>query len=98
MGHLFHGRNSLSGPRKIMDLSEKVGQKVGWVYLIHARETPYYKIGASRDVEHRLHNLQSASPFALEVEHAVASSQPGRLEAALHAAFASRRVRGEWFE
>lgn len=57
-----------------------------------------YKIGQSENVNSRVDQLRTALPY--EVEHilTIPSADPAVLEASLHARYAERRVRGEWFD
>lgn len=72
------------------------GNDAGWAYAIADRDRHLVKIGTSRDVPRRLRALQTSSPHALEV---LWQGRGGpALEAHLHERFATRRVRGEWFD
>lgn len=66
------------------------------VYFIQAASGGPIKIGIATSVKTRLQGLQSGFPAPL----AVLAHKPGgeAEEARLHSAFASTRVRGEWFE
>jgi hypothetical protein len=73
--------------------------------LLHLRSTLYVigppgggvvKIGRSMDVASRLQALQGASPQPLTVLYAAPGA--GSAETAVHAHFAGRHVRGEWFD
>lgn len=66
-----------------------------WVYFVQAGEDGPIKVGYSNHVEGRLASLQTAHHAPLRVLLKV----PGglALEAALHAALAPHRLRGEWF-
>lgn len=66
----------------------------GSVYFI-ADEDGYIKIGHARNVLSRLASLQTASRQNLRLVATTSGSQAD--ERALHARFASDRVRGEWF-
>lgn len=67
----------------------------GFVYLMYAT-SGLYKIGASKDPERRRSDLDGM-PFSVTLSHAIASTDPFWLERVLHARFAHRHVRGEWF-
>lgn len=77
------------GPRKAKDTS-------GYVYLIQSA-TGYCKIGSSRSVPNRLKQLQCGNPERLTLVHQFFSANAQQDELALHARFADRRVRNEWF-
>lgn len=68
----------------------------GHVYLINAVGTSRYKIGFASDVNRRLLELQTNSPFNLEV--VVSMSGDIALERKLHKKYAENRRVGEWFE
>jgi hypothetical protein len=65
------------------------------IYLIHAEETEYYKIGVSYQVNNRLYDLQRANPHQLRLVKVVVGSMLE--EKRLFRKFQSCRVRGEWF-
>jgi hypothetical protein len=65
------------------------------IYLVHAPDLGLVKIGHSNDVQSRFCNLQTASPVELVLLASREGGQP--LEAAIHRALVSHRVRGEWF-
>lgn len=68
----------------------------GWAYAIADSKRRMVKIGTSRDVARRLRGLQTSSPLTLNL---IWQDRGGAaLEAHLHEAFSSRRVRGEWFD
>lgn len=69
----------------------------GFVYLLQADRTSYFKIGYSeRTTAGRIRQPQSGCPFELVVR----ATRPGDrgLERDLHIYFAKSRLRNEWFE
>lgn len=70
----------------------------GWVYLVRAGETDYYKIGrTSRLVEERVKDMQTSSPHTLKIVGRCACRDPKQTEALLHDAWEICQHRGEWF-
>ncbi|MFD6149456.1 GIY-YIG nuclease family protein [Streptomyces sp. NPDC060243] len=67
-----------------------------WAYAICDATATQVKIGRTRNVERRLQSLQTSHPATLRVLWR--GQGGGELEAHLHARFASRRIRGEWFD
>lgn len=70
-----------------------------FVYLMVDTTNGYFKIGISNDPEYREHTLQSEKPT---IEKLCAKEYPNRtiasaIESALHKAYESKRLRGEWF-
>lgn len=70
-----------------------------YVYLMIDTTNGFHKIGISNHPEYRERTLQSEKPT---IEKICAKRFPSRqiataIESALHATFASKRVRGEWF-
>lgn len=70
-----------------------------YVYLMIDTTNNFHKIGISNNPRYREHTLQSDKPT---IELLCAKEYPSRIiaesiEAALHKAFASKRIRGEWF-
>lgn len=74
----------------------------GFVYLIHMKNTSFYKIGMSLDPELRLKTLQTGNPHALSLAHTRAVSDMRSVELALHRQFERQRVMNpnvrEWFD
>ncbi len=62
--------------------------------LVHDR----VKIGCGRNVRVRLRDLQTASPYELDLVAVLKTSDLLHEEAKLHRCFARHRVHGEWFE
>ena len=70
-----------------------------YVYLMNDTTNNFYKIGISNNPKYREHTLQSDKPT---IELICAKEYPTRalaeaIESALHRAYASKRIRGEWF-
>ncbi|WP_329474275.1 GIY-YIG nuclease family protein (plasmid) [Streptomyces sp. NBC_01723] len=68
----------------------------GWAYAISDASGAHVKIGCSQNVARRLKVLQTGYPTALRVLWQGAGG--ASMEAHLHARFARRRIRGEWFD
>jgi len=71
-----------------------------WIYLIKDNRTGYYKIGKSNDPQKRLRKLKQQPtllplPHDFELVHAWEEEATKEFE--LHARYANKRVRGEWF-
>lgn len=70
---------------------------VGFVYLAHQDNTPYYKIGVSNNVERRLASLQTSSPSKIVLIKSIRTDRYEHYEGELHERFAASRLNGEWF-
>lgn len=86
--------------RMDMDGGELPAESACSVYLMHDTTNGFYKIGISNNPEYRERTLQSEKPT---IELIVAKEFPVRaiaeaFEAALHKTYASKRIRGEWFD
>lgn len=72
-----------------------------YLYLILCkadRDDGLYKIGIANDVESRLAQLQTGSPFELEIMECYEFGNSEIAERAIHQAYAKDRFRGEWFK
>jgi predicted GIY-YIG superfamily endonuclease len=70
----------------------------GFVYLIQAEGTSFYKIGRTENIQKRIEALsQQQSPFELKLVDYFFSQQASKDERILHAQLHSRKIRGEWF-
>lgn len=72
----------------------------GYVYIVHALTTDYYKIGMTVNIKNRMSALQVAIPFwDLELVVSHYYDRCRRLEMRLHEYYADKRLRiSEWFE
>ena len=68
-------------------------RRPSFVYFF--RSGPFVKIGTTRNLKHRLQNVQTSHPTPLVLIGSVKGDK--RLERELHRRFASLRVNGEWF-
>lgn len=69
-----------------------------WVYLFHATNTNYYKIGKTSDVKRRLKTCQVGCPNKIQVLYSRYDLNCSRTEAEIHQALRSSLLHGEWFE
>lgn len=71
----------------------------GFIYVIFidTGAERFYKIGMAKQFSSRFDTHQCASPFEIRVALCYFVGHMRSEERALHAAFASKRVRGEWF-
>jgi len=69
------------------------------IYLIHANNTDYYKIGitSSKNLNNRVRNLQTGSSEQLIVLKTYNTNYASIIEKTLHREFSSKSVMGEWF-
>ena len=70
----------------------------GFVYLVKAENTSYFKIGKSKAPYRRLSQLQTGSPIPLTVVERVFSLDCCTLERLLHQHYEAYQVRNEWFD
>lgn len=86
----------LPSPSYALSIKAKASVKPrhGFIYLMINRRNGYYKIGFSVRPSYREKTLQSEEP---EVEMLCFFTGTTADERALHARFADKRVRGEWF-
>lgn len=92
-----YGENRKRRQSRSIDIQHKVGQ--GYVYIIHCKDTSYYKIGISKNTpSNRLSNLQSGCPFELEMIYIKYCDHYGLLERQLHQRYYKYKIRGEWFD
>ena len=86
--------------RGYADWSQSVNEtdKNGFVYLVKAENTSYFKIGKSKHPYKRLTQLQTGSPIPLTIVERVFSLNCCNLENLLHNHYEAYQVRGEWFD
>lgn len=76
--------------------SDSILRKNGIVYLIHALDSDFYKIGWSlKNPQKRLESMQTGCPYELHLAKMFRGSQSDEYE--LHMLFVENRYRGEWF-
>lgn len=67
---------------------------LGYVYVVRANGL--YKIGSAKDLDRRLRQLRTASPYLEEIDFIVCVAYR-EIEKHLHALFSQKREAGEWF-
>ena len=73
--------------------------KQSYMYVMHMKNTEFYKIGISDDPERRLKQLQGQTnmPGKIEITHSKLFNDAKQYESYFHDLFSSRRANGEWF-
>ena len=71
--------------------------RAGFVYLLKSN-TGHWKIGRATDPNNRLKTFGIQLPFEVEFEHLIPTDNMAEAEQMLHDHFASKRLRGEWFD
>lgn len=69
----------------------------GYVYLMHAVGTTFYKIGHATNVEKRWYGIDQACPLPIVIVHKILVDVQTEGEAYWHRLFKKRRTKGEWF-
>jgi len=67
-----------------------------FIYMIKCGKDKY-KIGCSNFPERRLHNLQVANPYKLQLIYVACCKNVYKTETLLHKTFAKYKIHGEWF-
>ena len=70
----------------------------GYVYMIHAIGTDYYKIGKSINPDRRILQIAPKMPFSVKFHRVWRSNFMSYAEKYLHSNFEDFRANGEWFE
>lgn len=91
-------RESLSSKRVVLNREGDEFDASGYVYVIYL-DSPerFYKVGMAKHFDSRFSAHQCSSPFDLCVACAFFVENMRGSERAIHAMFAEKRVRGEWF-
>ncbi len=73
--------------------------KAGCVYFIKHKKLNGIKIGMSNspDPKKRISQIETASPYGIELLYTIITSVPNKLESYLHNVLADKRLNGEWF-
>lgn len=69
----------------------------GYVYLLHAKGTNFYKVGKSIAPDRRLKQVYPKMPFETEMVGYVRTNCMSLLEKSWHWVLSCHRVNGEWF-
>lgn len=75
-----------------------VRSRDGFSFVYFIAMGNWTKIGKADDVQKRMANLQSATPVELHLMASIPTTQPLKLEAALHEHLKQYRLGGEWFD
>lgn len=70
----------------------------GYVYLLKELNGTSYKIGKTANPKSRRRTFGVKLPFAVDYVHTIETDDMHQLEKLLHQRFASKRIRGEFFE
>lgn len=89
--------NWLHGPENSWASQFKTEPRDSWQHVYLVRSGNYIKIGIAIRVEDRLNGIQTGNPEKIELLFAQKHPYAGELEKGLHALFAEKRYRGEWF-
>lgn len=76
----------------------QIPYELGHVYLLHAKGSPYYKIGKSVAPDKRLLQISPKMPFDTELVKSWTTNFMSIAESWLHGQFSQFRVNGEWFQ
>ncbi|MCH8067828.1 MAG: GIY-YIG nuclease family protein [Candidatus Marinimicrobia bacterium] len=77
----------------------KSDKSSGYVYLIHAKTTDYYKIGISKNSPYtRISSIQSGCMYELEFIDVKYTDNFRALEVKIHEQYRKYSIRGEWFK
>lgn len=93
-GHFTECREFIDYQTKSKNYT-KLSPPTQYVYLMLNKRSGHFKIGRSVNPRFREKTLQSQEP---EVELVESCLAPKEFENELHKQFASKRIRGEWFE
>lgn len=83
-----------NGDLNIKSSREVIGKDKA-VYVVKAGG--FYKIGISNNVQERIKSIQTGNHQKVKFQMSVLVNDAHKLERKLHAKFASKRVKGEWF-
>jgi hypothetical protein len=72
--------------------------RAGFVYVVKQVGGDHYKIGRTVDPDDRLTTFNVKLPFPVEFEILIKCEDMYKLESDLHYQYASKRIRGEWFQ
>jgi len=79
-------------------LGGQIPYEAGYVYLMHAQGTSYYKIGKSINPDKRLLQISPKMPFETELIKVWGTNFMSIAEKWLHKHFSEFRRNGEWFQ
>ncbi len=87
-------------PDKKPDITFGSEKEFGIVYFVYAEveNKLRVKIGVTTDLQKRFSALRTGSPIKLELGLGIIVQNPRSFEKSLHRRFASKRIRGEWFD
>lgn len=73
----------------------KINKNAGYVYLLEYNNL--YKIGCSKNIDKRLHDLEKNTPHKINLIHSIKTDNKYKLENELHQKYKDKRSKGEWF-
>lgn len=74
-----------------------IKREPGYVYIMWAKDSPYYKIGKTSNPHRRLGQIAPKMPFTTEIACVIKTDNMTVLERHMHECYEPYRVNGEWF-
>ena len=74
---------------------KNINKNAGYVYLLEYNNL--YKIGCSKNIDKRLHDLEKNTPHKINLIHSIKTDNKYKLENELHQKYKDKRSKGEWF-
>lgn len=81
---------------RVTPILEGRNAEAGFIYCLHDG-VGHYKIGRTKQLHRRLHQITTQPPFPIQLEFAFRATDAITFEAHLHDRLAEHRLRGEWF-
>jgi len=98
---VFAGKLIMEGARiKFEELLEKRKREgiLQHVYIVQAMGTSFYKIGRTKNLKHRLSNLQTGNPHQLIIYRTILTTAAREVEIIARSRLSEHIHRGEWYE
>jgi hypothetical protein len=73
-------------------------QTKGYIYILHIKGFPYYKVGISMNVPSRKKAIQTLVPFEIDTIRTINVEGYKDIEKSIHEELKEFRFKGEWFE
>src|SRR5215210_7810718 len=80
-----------------MSAAEQAIDRAGYIYILAAEGSPYYKIGRAKVVNNRIAQMRPNLPFKVRRVCTLRTDDAIGLERWIHQRFKDLRQNGEWF-
>lgn len=93
-----HNHERIQRPDGSWACPEHINAPVGYIYVLKADGSDFYKIGKSKEYTDRIKKLRIQLPFKVGIYCVFKTTSTDEVERLIHDQWKENRVNGEWFK